>query len=159
MKNFWKYFLIFVGVFAVAFVGVLVLFGLRFGLMQRGFGGPGIFRQGFTPMMPMMGRGGFGIFGVFGLLLGCLVPLGLLALLVAGVVALTRRKPSNLVTSTQSAGPVTSTEPFEPPAASPAVETIQTPQPETHPCPHCGQPVQNNWVACPYCGGSLAESA
>lgn len=151
MRNFWKYLLIFLGVFAVVFVAALVLFGARYGMGGFGSG------MMFGGQHPMMGRGGFMGFGLLRGFLGlalCLVPLGLLALLAAGVVALVRR-PGAVVPPIQSATPHA----VEPAAPQPVVVVpLAQVQPDTHACPHCGQPVQNNWVACPYCGGDLKDT-
>ena len=112
-------------------------------------------RGGFSGRMPMMGRDfgpfnnygghmrfGGGLFGIGFMLLRLIIPLGVLALAVVGVVALVRgRKPAQPPAAPIAAAPV---EPA--PAAAAPVE---------HPCPHCGQPVQDGWLACPHCGEKL----
>lgn len=101
-------------------LGGLLLLGVFWGLGGMGFGmmGPGT-----------MGPGAMGGFGILSWLLICLVPLGLLALLVVGVVWLLGTSRGTQASST------------------PARET----------CPSCGQPIQSNWRVCPHCGTSLQE--
>lgn len=87
------------------------------GMMMRGGSGPGM--MGYSP------------FWGPGMLIGWLFPLGLLALLVAGIAWLV-----------QAIG--RSSTPLTPPRPSRA-------------CPQCGQPAQANWRNCPYCGTPLVE--
>lgn len=103
-------------------LGGLLLLGLFWGLGGMGLGmmGPG-----------MMGPGAMGGFGVLWWLLICLVPLGLLALLVLGIVWLL--------------------------SASRGTQAPFTPSQTT--CPECGQPVQPDWRVCPHCGTALQEDA
>jgi predicted lipid-binding transport protein (Tim44 family) len=162
MNKTWKWILIGLGVFILAFCVGLPLF-LGLGASLAGNGGMPMMRQPFGGY-PMMGGRGFGIFGGFGLLrlLFPLFGLGLVVLVIAGIVLLLRRpqKPAvaasaaaMVVTPAASVVPVptadfTPSEPI-PPAAGPAVVV------ETTPCPHCGAPVQSGWVACPHCGEKL----
>ena len=113
-----------VGVFAVV-VLLVVLIGA--GLLG-GFGG-----YNYGMMGPgMMGGWGFGPFGWLGMLFMWIVPLGFLALLVAGIVWLVRAAAGGL--------------PHAGPQAPPVIGT----------CPACGRPTQAGWQHCPYCGESLA---
>lgn len=102
-------------------LGGLLLLGVFWGLGGMGFGG--MMGHG------MMGPGTMGGWGILWWLLICLVPLGLLALLAAGVVWL-------LSTSRGTQAPLT-----------PAQET----------CPSCSQPVEAEWRVCPHCGTSLHD--
>jgi hypothetical protein len=156
MNRTWKWILIGLGVFILAFCVGLPLF-LGFGARMIGFGGMPMMGQPYG-RFPMMGRG-FGLFGGFGLL-RFLVPLfilGVVVLVIVGIVLLLRRPqpPSAaIVTPAASAEPVppadfTPAEPL-PPAAVTPTEVV-----ETTPCPHCGAPVQAGWVACPHCGEKL----
>ncbi len=160
MNRTWKWILIGLGVFILAFCVGLPLF--------LGFGAR-LFRYGGMPMMggqpygayPMFGGRDYGIFGGFGLLrfLFPLVGLGIVALVIVGIVLLLRR-PQKPVTASAVVTPAVSSEPVPPadftpsepvvPAAVAPVEAV-----ETTPCPHCGAPVQADWVACPHCGEKL----
>lgn len=111
--------LVFALVVLAVLVGGLLLLGLFWGLGGMGLG----------MMGPMMGAGMMGGFGIFWWLLACLIPLGLIALLVGGIIWL-------LV------------------SASGAQRTGQPPEQR---CPNCGQPIQPDWQACPYCGTPLRE--
>ncbi len=99
------------------------LFGGRYGGMMRGYGMMG---PGFGHMFP---------FGWIGMLLGLVIPVGLLVLLVVGGIWLVTRlaKPGS-------------------PANSPIQPLQNVP---SRSCPSCGKPVQGDWKACPYCGSSL----
>jgi hypothetical protein len=149
MNKIWKWVLIGLGVFFLAFCVALPLF-LGFGARMLGFGRMPMMGQPFG-RFPMMGRG----FGGFHLL-GFLVPLFVLAVVVlaiVGIVLLLRRplKPAAAAIAPAAfTGPVppvdaTSSEPVQP-----AAEVV-----ETRPCPHCGSPIQAGWVACPQCGEKL----
>jgi hypothetical protein len=135
MNNFWKYLLLFLGVFLLAFCVALPLLGFGFGRMGGyGFNLGGIGRM---PMMNGIGRSGFGLVGIVFMLFRIAIPLVLLALAVVGVVALVRRRsPAPLATA----------------AASPVVV-------ETEACPNCGRQVQKDWSHCPYCGQDLQPAA
>jgi hypothetical protein len=108
----------------IAIVVLLVFFwiGSMFG---GGYGG-----YGMMGGRGMMGNWGYSPFGWFGMGLGMifmwLIPIGVIALFVYGVVALTRNAGNN------------------PPAAS-----------STTPCPNCGKGVQADWKNCPHCGTAL----
>ena len=106
---------------------LLVLF-----LVSRTMGGFGGYGYGMHRMMGagMMGSWGLPIFGGLGMFLMGLIPLGFLALLVAGIVGLVRM-------SGGSPAPI----PHSP-------RTSGT-------CPSCGQPTQADWQLCPYCGQVL----
>lgn len=123
MRNLWKWALGFLGVILVTFFISTLFFrgsGLPgfvcggFGLMGRGIGwGPGM-------------MGGWGVLGGFGMLLMLLIPLGFIALLVAGAVVLVRSLSASKATM----------------PTSPA-------------CSSCSRPVQVDWTTCPYCGKPL----
>ncbi len=132
MRNLWKYLLI--GLLALGLVAIVAV-----PFLIRGYGGYGLI-PAFTPgagMGPgMMGRfghfpilGGFGVFGMVMMLLGFLVPVGLIVLAAFGVVALFRRPGA----------------PVPPPPAAPS-----------RTCSNCGRPAQADWTTCPYCGQKLS---
>jgi len=106
----------------IAVIAILILFwiGAMFGGGYRGWGvmGPG-----------MMGNWGYSPFGWFGMGFGALfmwlIPIGIIALIVYGVVALTRNAGNT------------------PPSAA------------LTPCPNCGKGTQPDWQNCPYCGTAL----
>jgi len=103
-------------------LGLVLLLVLPGFLMLGGF-----WTGGYGGMM----RGGYGGMHSFGwgmMLLGWLVPAGIVVLLVAGAVALFNSLNR----------PGTST--------SPVVERK---------CANCGRPAQADWTTCPYCGKSL----
>jgi hypothetical protein len=90
---------------------------------------PGLWMMGGPGMM-----GGYGYmhpFGWGGMLLGWLIPIGVIVLLVVGAVA--------LVNSLNKSG-----NPTQPPAAS------------SRNCPNCGKAAQADWNTCPYCGQKLS---
>ena len=110
-----------VGIVAV----IVALFLFAGGMMAGGWG-----YRGYGMMGPgMMGNWGYSPFGWFGMGLGMLfmllIPIGIIALIVYGVVALVR--------NTGSAAPST---------------------PLT-PCPNCGKGTHADWQNCPYCGTAL----
>jgi hypothetical protein len=151
MNKVWKWILIGLGVFILAFCVALPLF-LSFGARLLGFGRMPMMSQPFG-RSPMMGRG-FGIFGGFGLLrlIFPLVALVIVVLVIVGIVLLLRRpqKPAAAAIAPAVTPVATvSSEPVPPDSAAPA-EVL-----ETTPCPHCGAPVQAGWVACPHCGEKL----
>jgi hypothetical protein len=131
MKNFWKYLLLFLGVFLVVFCVALPLFGL--GFMRMGGYNFNLGDFGRMPMMNGFSRGGFGLLGVVFTLFRIAIPLVLLALAVVGVVALVRRRS---------------------PAASAAAAPVMV---ETETCPNCGRAVEKGWSHCPYCGQNLEQ--
>ncbi len=158
MNRTWKWILIGLGVFILAFCVGLPLF-LGLGARLFGYGGMPMLRQPFGGY-PMMGGRGFG-------LLGLLIPLfglAVVVLVIVGIVLLLRRpqKPVVVASTTSSAvsPAVVASEPVPPadfnpsepvaPAAVAPAEVV-----ETTPCPHCGAPVQAGWVACPHCGEKL----
>jgi len=146
MNRVWKWILIGLGVFILAFCVALPLF-LGFSARLLGFGRMPMMGQPFG-RFSMMGRG-FGIFGGFGLLrlLFPLATLVIVVLVIVGIVLLLRRpqKPAAAAIA-PAVTPVdaTSSEPIPP------AEVV-----ETKPCPHCGAPVQAGWIACPHCGERL----
>jgi len=149
MNRFWKWALIFLGVFVLTCLISIPLF-----LMAS---------SGWAPMMgqrafghPMM-YGGYGFpgFRLIMFLVRCLIPLGLLTLLVAGIIALVTylRKPK-----TQPAAAVAASTPqTENIVEEPVHEELSSEQqPEAgKTCTHCGSPLQENWINCPFCGEKI----
>ena len=86
----------------------------------------------------MMGgwTGGWGWLGWLAVLIGLLLPLGVLILLVAAAIWLFRQ--ASVASQGARSGEPEGT----------AGEAGQT-------CPSCGQPVQSDWRVCPYCGQDL----
>lgn len=82
-------------------------------------------------MMGGSGMMGYHAFWGPGMFIGWLFPLGLLALLIAGVAWLVQ------TTGRSSA--------------------LLIPPPPARTCPQCGQAAQINWHNCPYCGTPLVE--
>jgi len=119
--------LIVFGVFVLG-LGLLVLLSGGWGTMGGGMMGPRGRRGGWCPWCGGTGRLGGGLLGaVLGLTFTCLLPVGLLALLVVGGVWLLRNVSSG--TSQQAA--------------------VR--------CPTCGQPVEPGWRVCPHCGEELQD--
>ena len=109
-------------VLLVILAGIFLLGGGRYG---SGFGmnpGMGGYRGG------MMGNWGFGWFGGIMMVFMWLVPLGLIALVVVGIVFLVRALDSN--------------------------RGLAAP---TRNCPNCGRSVRNDWHNCAYCGHQLTQ--
>ena len=113
--------LVFGLVVVVVLFGGLMLFGLYGSLQGIGLGGLG---------PGMMGPRMMGGFNTFGWLLPCLIPFGLLVLLVGGLAWLL----AAMRTAPQDGG---------------ATATVN--------CPNCHRPVQIDWQVCPYCAASLRE--
>ncbi|MBU2612076.1 MAG: hypothetical protein KJ606_14200 [Chloroflexi bacterium] len=105
-------------------LGLILLFILP-SLFMLGHGWTGYGRMGGYSMMGS--RFGFMPFGWIGMLLGWLIPLGLLVLAVLGIISLFNRNKG--------------TTPSAPPART---------------CAQCSKPAQADWKTCPYCGNSLA---
>ena len=82
---------------------------------SAGVGGPG----------GMMGSWGYSPFGWFGMAFMWLIPVGVIALIVFGVVALVQSTGNPTPPSSQS------------------------------PCPNCAKSVQADWKNCPHCGTAL----
>jgi len=107
---------------------------------NNGTNGNGVRR--FPGIMPygnyMGGRGmlGFGRSLPFGGFFGCLISLGVLALIVLAILWLVRNLRRPVVVA---AAPVAAGYPVVPAVA-------------THPCQKCAEPVQENWKFCPNCG-------
>ena len=102
--------------------------GYGYGGMMRG---PGMM-EGYRFMQPYGHP-----FGGASILFGCLISLGILALVILGIIALVRNltKPANPAPTQQV-----------PPQEAPAqVEPGPT-------CSNCGKPIQSDWSNCPYCG-------
>lgn len=101
----------------LAFFWIGSMFGGGYGMMG-GYGRPS--------MMGNWGYSPFGSFGMgFGMLFMWLIPIGVIALIVYGVVALTRNAGNN------------------------------TPNAFSKSCPNCGKGVQGDWKNCPHCGTAL----
>ncbi len=126
------------------------LFGLLlvFSWVSRtffGFSRVGFDRFGSDGMMGGYGMMGHGLgfyspMGWFGMGLMWLIPLGLLALLIAGAVMIfqaLRKAPAAVTASPQAAAPLEVIEHFS--------------------CPHCGRSVESDWKTCPYCSESLVD--
>jgi len=116
-----KWILIGLGIAAGAFIIALPIFRMVLNGGRFGIGRMGRFMPGLT--FPMMGF--LSIFRV-------IIPLGILALAVVGIVLLVRNNRAKRITPTQPAQP-----------AAPAV---------VRNCVKCGKPLQEDWVNCPYCG-------
>ena len=130
-NNDWTKVLVFGLVVLVVFVlglGVLLLLAGGSGIMGSGMMGPRGMRGGWCPWCGGTGRLGGGLLGsILGLTFTCLLPLGLLALLIVGGIWVVRNVSSG---------------------------TVQ--RSATH-CPACGKPVEPDWRACPHCGEDLQD--
>lgn len=98
------------------------------------------------PMHPGLTRPGSRIFGfsMLGFIFGGLVRLGILALIIAGIVALVRSLQHRPVTAAATAAPVV-----------PVVQPVPEPVEPGKTCSSCGRAVQADWAHCPYCGNTL----
>ena len=122
-------------------VVVLIVLVLGLGILYLVFGGPwaaqggpmmgpGRMRGGWCPWCGVRGASGGGILAaILGFAAVCLLPLGLLALLIMGGIWLGR-----------SAG-----------AGGPAASQLSSA------CPNCGTTVQQGWRTCPHCGEDLTD--
>ena len=117
MRNLWKWVLGVLTVALVTFLNATSFMG-RFGCGRFGMMGRGI---GWGPMM-----GGWGMFGGLMMLGMLIIPLTVIALLVAGGVALVRG--------------------LNTPKAAALSNSV---------CSNCGRPTQSDWTTCPYCGKAL----
>jgi len=106
----------------VGTVGILVAALLFGGGMMSGWS-----RGGYGMMGGYGGHMGWGFspFGWIGMLFMWLLPIGILALVVYGVIALVRNSGNNTPATSQST------------------------------CPNCGKGIQVDWQTCPYCSTSL----
>jgi len=117
----------------VAALAALFLFGggmMYGGWGNRGYGMMGGYGMTLAPGASAgVGNWGFSPFGWFGMGLGMifmwLIPIGVIALIVYGVVALTRNAGN------------------------------ATPPTSLAPCPSCGKGIQADWRNCPHCGTVL----
>lgn len=119
MKNVNWWIVSIVAILAILFLfGGGMMWGNRGYSMMGGYGGSG-----------MMGNWGYSPFGMFGMGLGMifmwLIPIGILALIVFGVISLVRTtgNPPKAISLT--------------------------------PCTNCGKGMQADWQNCPYCGNAL----
>ena len=107
-------------------VVVILLISFGVGVMSGGWGYHG---AGMMGGYGMMGNWGYSTLGWFGMGLGMLfmwlIPIGVLALIVYGVAALTRNNGNSTPSSTLT------------------------------PCPNCTKGVQTDWKNCLYCGTVL----
>lgn len=112
-------------VFALGLSVLFLLLGGGWGMM-----GPGGMGGGWCPWCGGTGRLGGGLLStILGLTIVCLLPLGVLVLLILGGVWLAR--------NTGRGG-------FSSPSSSLA-------------CPNCGRSVEPEWRNCPYCGEDLQD--
>jgi hypothetical protein len=112
----------------IGIVAVVILL-LSFGGGMMSSGGWGYHGGSMMGGYGMMGNWGYSPMGWFGMGLGMLfmwlIPIGVLALIVYGVAALTRNNGNSTPSSAQT------------------------------PCPNCAKGVQADWSNCPYCGTAL----
>lgn len=125
---------------SIALLALALVLNLFAPLLWRQFGGWGYpypsGNEGWGMMHEGM-MGGSGMMGYHafwgpGMFIGWLFPLGLLALLIAGIVWLVQAV-------TRSSAPVVANLP-------------------TRACPNCGQLAQADWRNCPYCAASLIQA-
>lgn len=111
----------------VGILGLLVLFWIGTVIGSRGYGGYGMMGgYGRPSMMGNWGYSPFGWFGMgFGMIFMWLIPIGVIALIVYGVVALTRNAGNNTTAASSKS------------------------------CPNCRKDVQTDWKNCPHCGTTL----
>jgi hypothetical protein len=108
----------------IAIIAILILFWI--GTMIDGWG-----YRGYGMMGNYGGHMGWGYFPFgwigmgFGMLFMWLIPIGVIALVVLGVMSLARNP------------------------GTPTAFAVQ------HPCPNCGRGAQSDWQNCPYCGTKL----
>ncbi|WKZ35020.1 MAG: zinc ribbon domain-containing protein [Anaerolineales bacterium] len=108
----------------VAVLAVLFFFGGGMMLGNRGYGMMGGY--GGHGMMGNWGTSPFGWFGMgLRMIFMWIIPIGIVALIVFGVVALVQQTGNPPQLATQNS------------------------------CPNCGKGVQNDWQNCPYCGNAL----
>lgn len=118
MRNAWKWGLGLLAVALVTFLIAMPFFG--------GFGRGGYYMMGRGMEWGPGMMGGWGMFGGIGMLIMLLIPLGFIALLIAGAVVLVR-----------------------------SLNTPRAVVPSRSACPSCSRPVQGDWTTCPYCGKPL----
>lgn len=122
----------------IALLALALIFNLFAPLLWRQFGGWGYpHPAGYDGWGMMRDWGGPRMMGYHpfwgpGMLIGWLFPLGLLALLIAGIAWLVQAIG-------RSSAPL-------------------TPTPSSRPCPQCGQSAQADWRNCPYCGAPLVQT-
>ena len=116
--------IVIVALLALFWIGTTLAPGASSGVFGGGYGMLGGY--GRPSMMGNWGFSPFGWFGMgFGMLFMWLIPVGIVALIVYGVVALTRNAGNN------------------------------TPAALSKSCPNCGKGVQADWKNCPHCGTAL----
>ena len=102
---------------------IVLLFLFGGGMMAGNYGGRGWGMMGGPG--GMMGGWGYSPFGWIGMLFMWLIPIGVIALIVFGIVALVRNSGNPTLPSSQST------------------------------CPNCAKSVQADWQNCPHCGTAL----
>jgi len=107
----------------ITIVGILAILFLFGGGMMSGWGYRGYGMMGGPGSM--MGGWGYSPFGWIGMAFMWLIPVGVIALIVFGVVALVQNTGNPTLPSSQK------------------------------PCPNCTKNVQAEWQNCPYCGTAL----
>lgn len=119
-------------VLGIGLIALVVLLSVVFFSGRGWMGGYGGMMGGGYHMMPWYGSGGMGIWGWFWMILGWLIPLGIVILLIAGGVWL-----GNTLSQTKKG------------------ELRDKPQLQA--CPQCAKPTEAEWNVCPYCGNALQE--
>jgi len=149
MKNGWKWLLIIVLVFIVAFVlsagiffmlGYGRLAGINSGYTVQSWRLPWMMRHG-----PMMG--GYRIMWR-GLGWRLLLGTGIIVLIVWGIMSLTGKSKSKNRVQQSTSVPTSAPTSVVSPAPEPSVSAAR--------CVNCGRDLQPDWLVCPYCGTKVA---
>ncbi|MCE5259342.1 MAG: zinc ribbon domain-containing protein [Chloroflexi bacterium] len=155
MKNSWKWVLIIVLVFLVAFfLGAVLFFAIGYSRVSAGATGIGLssgfFRTPWTMnRSPMMGglRGGW-----FGMGWKWLLGSGIFVLILWGISSL-MHSGSHASTQTQASAASTSSA-----SSTPVVSAPAEPAALAH-CTNCAQALQPEWIVCPHCGTKVEPKA